>query len=119
MNMAERDRDLEDLFAEARQSRPELPQDLAVRIETDAEAMRLGRLSEAPHAHPRRMLDWISGIGGWQGLGGLLAASAAGVWIGFSAPSFLPDPADLLVNQETTYLMADLSLGIDYLEDTE
>lgn len=116
MNMADQDKELEHLFAQARAERDEFPDDLAVRIETDAEAVRLARAAKVsrPVWQLRMRL-----IGGWQGLGGLAAASAAGIWIGFTAPSFLPDPADYFVSQETTYLMADLNLDDYYLEDAE
>ncbi|EEE36418.1 hypothetical protein RKLH11_251 [Rhodobacteraceae bacterium KLH11] len=93
-----------------------LPDALAVRIETDAEAVRLAR--SAPKAR-RVWRQWIALIGGWQGMGGLVAASAAGVWIGFSAPTFLPDPVDYFALSETTYLLADLNLDETYLEDAE
>ena len=116
MKMADEDHDLDQLFARARDERPTLSEALAVRIETDAETVRLDRL--APPARPvwRRAFD---GIGGWAGFSGLAVASAAGVWIGFSAPGFLPDPATYLLSQETTYLVADLNLDVNYLEDTE
>ena len=39
-------------------------------------------------------------LGGWAGLGGLAAASAAGVWIGLAPPEFLPDPAGMVFQQE-------------------
>ena len=116
MKMAEQDQDLDQLFARARDERPALPDALAVRIETDAEAVRLSRLARPSRPLWQRAFD---GIGGWTGFGGLVAASAAGVWIGFSAPAFLPDPADFLLSQEITYLAADLNVDVDYLEDTE
>ncbi len=117
--MAEDDKELDLLFAQARRNRPELPDDLAVRILTDAETMRLERLS--PKGQPQlslwgRMLD---GIGGWQGMSGLVAASAAGVWIGFSAPDFLPDPATYIYAQDVTFVVADLGLDTTFLEDAE
>ncbi|NVO54679.1 hypothetical protein HW561_02600 [Rhodobacteraceae bacterium B1Z28] len=116
--MADEDMELDHLFARARQERPALPDDLAVRIQTDAEAARLKRLD--PKVRPTRWF-WrlFANVGGWQGFGGLVAASAAGIWIGFSAPTFLPDPANLLVSQDTTYLMADLGYDTTFLESTE
>ncbi|WP_074733749.1 hypothetical protein [Ruegeria halocynthiae] len=114
--MADQDKELDQLFAQAREARDVFPDHLAVRIETDAEAIRLTR------AVPAKRRTWrqrMRGIGGWQGLGGLVAASAAGVWIGFSAPTFLPDPVVYFTSQETTYLMADLNLDEYYLEDAE
>lgn len=116
MNMADQDKELDHLFTQARATRDAFPDDLAVRIETDAEAVRLERLAMAPR---RTLRQRLRVIGGWQGFGGLVAASAAGVWIGFSAPTFLPDPVEYLVSQETTYLMADLNLDNEYLEDAE
>ncbi len=114
--MADQDNELDHLFAQARAARDAFPDDLAVRIETDAEAVRLDRLARPSRRSWRQR---IGVIGGWQGLGGLVAASAAGVWIGLSAPAFLPDPVEYFVSQETTYLMADLNLDENYLEDAE
>ncbi len=118
LKMTERENDLDHLFAQARQTRPALPEDLAVRIETDAEAVRLQRLSTETKP-ARNGVFVLDIIGGWRGLGGLVAASATGVWIGFSAPAFLPDPASYLLSQDTTYLMADLNLDLDFAEETE
>lgn len=117
MKMAEQD-DLELMFAQARAQRPSLPDALAVRIETDAEAVRLQRQGAArPASSGWRHL--LAMVGGWSGFSGVAVAGAAGVWIGFSAPAFLPDPANFLVSQEVSFLVADLSLDLDYLEDTE
>lgn len=116
--MAKNDMELDQLFAQARQSRPEMSDDLAVRILTDAETVRLDRLKPVPS--PRSVWTRITdGIGGWQGLSGLVAASAAGVWIGFAAPGFLPDPATLIYPQDTSFVVADLGLDTSFLEDAE
>ncbi|NOD92134.1 hypothetical protein GS636_04965 [Ruegeria sp. HKCCD4884] len=119
MTMADNDLELDHLFAQARQQRPALPDDLAVRIQTDAEAVRLGRMKSAPKPGPALWDRLVRNLGGWQGLSGLVAASAAGVWIGFSAPAFLPDPANLLTTQETAFLVADLGYDTSFLETTE
>lgn len=116
MKMADHD-ELETLFAQARENRPALPDDLVVRIETDAEAMRLRR--SAPKERRQRRWLGLDRFGSWQALGGLVAASAAGVWIGIAAPGFLPDPATYIFPQDTTFLVADLSLDTGFLEDTE
>ncbi len=119
MTMTDDDTELDRLFAQARQERSQLPDDLAVRMMTDAESVRLGRLAPQTEAKRRSWWHLFDNVGGWQGMGGLVAASAAGVWIGFSAPSFLPDPANYLISQETAYLVADLGLDTAYLEDAE
>ena len=51
--------------------------------------------------------------------GGLVAASVVGVWIGASAPAFLPDPATFIYPQEATFTVADLGLDTTFLEDAE
>ncbi|MDX1742106.1 MAG: hypothetical protein R3186_00715, partial [Ruegeria sp.] len=117
--MAEDDMDLDQLFAKARQTRTDLPDDLAVRIVTDAEKVRLDRLKPAASSRRSVWARMLDGIGGWQSKGGLAAASAAGVWIGFSAPDFLPDPAAIIYPQESSFVVADLGLDTTFLEDAE
>ena len=117
--MTEDKDNLDLLFAQAREDRLDLPDDLAVRILTDAESVRLRRLKPA---QPKAQTLWTrvtAGPGGWQGMGGLVAASMAGVWIGFSAPGFLPDPATYIYAQDVSYVVADLSLDTSFLEDAE
>ncbi|MEC7259674.1 MAG: hypothetical protein VXW58_17835 [Pseudomonadota bacterium] len=47
-------------------------------------------------------------LGGWYGLGGLVAACAAGVWLGLAPPAGMPDAASLFTAQDS---VADLYLG--------
>lgn len=119
MTMTDENLELDHLFAQARQNRPALPDDLAVRIQTDAEKLRLSRLRPEPRPQSSIWHRMMDSVGGWQGLGGLIAASAAGLWIGFSAPGFLPDPANLLASQETVLFVADLGYDTSFLESTE
>ena len=119
MTISHDDSDLELLFAEARRSGPELPDDLAVRILTDAEAVRLERTRPAAPADRGLFRGLYGALGGWRGLGGLVAASVAGVWVGFSGPSFLPDPASYFVSQDASYMVADLGLEPTFLEELE
>ena len=119
MKMAEDEMDLDQLLAKARQTRPDLPDDLAVRIVTDAETVRLDRLKPASSSRRSVWVRMLDGIGGWQSMGGLVAASAAGVWIGLSAPDFLPDPAAIIYPQENSFVVADLGLDATFLEDAE
>jgi len=119
MTISDKKPDLDQLFAEARQARPDLPDDLAVRILTDAEAVRSERRERSIPRRRNPIRSLFDGLGGWQGLSGLVAASLAGLWVGLSAPSFLPDPADFIGTQDTAYLIADLGLEATFLEDYE
>ena len=48
-----------------------------------------------------RARGWFTGLmGGWQGVGGLLAATCAGFWIGLSPPDYLPQAALTLLVAE-------------------
>lgn len=87
------DRMLEAFFAEARQVPPEPSADLLARVLADADAVRAARPAPAmaPSAPPPRgawhgLLDLL---GGWGGVGGLVAAGLTGLWIGFSGTGIL------------------------------
>jgi len=108
MKMAETDKDFKDLdllFAEARQSEGQMPEGLFRRIVADGEQVQAGFAAAAAthgpargQAHGQGMWSQIvTVLGGWPALGGLAAACAAGVWIGLAPPSFLPDPAELVL----------------------
>lgn len=119
MTMADDDMELENLFAQARKDRPGLPDDLAVRIQTDAETTRLGRF--AKNARPERS-PWsrlLDNIGGWQGFSGLAAASVTGIFIGFFAPAVLPETVGLFGATDGSVLAADLGFDTSFLESTE
>lgn len=119
MKMAENNSELELLFARARQERDQLPDALAVRMMSDAEAVRLHHHHPSPRTVSGRWWQGLDVIGGWPGMSGLVAAGCAGIWIGFVAPSFLPDPANFLLSQDPGYLSAELDLDDVYLEDTQ
>ncbi|MCL6283953.1 hypothetical protein M3P21_10465 [Ruegeria sp. 2012CJ41-6] len=100
--MTETDKDLEALFAAARETRDDMPAGLAARMTADADRIQQDHLAPAEPVRSRPGL-WHqvqSLLGGWAGMGGLVAASAAGVWIGLAPPEFLPDPAGLVFQQE-------------------
>jgi hypothetical protein len=92
--------DLDDLFAAARDARPAMPDHLTAAILQDAARQQAGSRPPAGQAN-RRSGRWavlgqlIVAIGGWPAMGGLVAASAAGMWIGLAPPDFLPDPGAL------------------------
>ncbi len=84
------------LLAAAREARPEVPEALMARVLADAENAQPRR---APPALPiwARIADLV---GGWQGMGGLVAATCAGIWIGWSPPALLPDAGALLLGYD-------------------
>ncbi|MFT6024661.1 MAG: hypothetical protein ACI9PY_002790 [Ascidiaceihabitans sp.] len=45
----------------------------------------------------------LSVLGGWQGMGGLVAATCAGFWIGVNPPDTMPSSFDSLLNIEAVY----------------
>jgi hypothetical protein len=96
---------LEALFAEARRERP--PAALVARVLADAEAARPGRRRERAGAAILRA------IGGWPSAAGLLAASAAGLAIGFAAPGSVPFVGTPAVTEtaDTAYDLIDLAPG--------
>lgn len=81
---------LDDLLAQARP--PEPSPDLMARVTADALT-----LQPVPYRVAARRSVWtrvrgaMAAVGGWQGLGGLVAATCAGVWIGVSPPAVVPD----------------------------
>lgn len=98
--------ELEDLFAEARSTPPALPDHLSTAILADAARVQPGFQPAEPPRQPlwRQLTE---ALGGWPALGGLAAASAAGLWIGVAPPSFVPDPAALAGYEDNSTAFAD------------
>jgi hypothetical protein len=97
MKMSEDDKLLESFFEAARADKAQIPHTLEARILADAAALVpvVARQTSAPGW--RRLIDEM--FMGWYGLGGLAAASAAGIWLGFAPPSGLPDAGAVLLGQ--------------------
>ncbi|KPP93637.1 MAG: hypothetical protein HLUCCA08_05530 [Rhodobacteraceae bacterium HLUCCA08] len=83
------DKMLERLFAAARADAPVASDAFLAQVMADAAAM----VPPAPVPAPRRrgpLAGFVSALaGGWAGLGGLAAATVAGLWIGMAAPDVL------------------------------
>lgn len=80
---------LDALFAEMRAAGPVPSEDLMARILGDAEAAMPGmRPAMTAPGVARRPAGGLRGLfaalGGWGGVGGLVSATVAGVWIGFA-----------------------------------
>jgi hypothetical protein len=107
--------DLDDLFAAARGA--EVPgDDLMARVLADAAAVQAETApgSAAPSGGGW-MAGLLSGIGGWFGAGGLVAATTAGLLIGVYAP----DAVDTVLGGQLSELglvtQDDLLPGLAYL----
>ncbi|UWQ52800.1 hypothetical protein [Leisingera caerulea] len=101
--------ELEDLFAAARSQRPGMPAPLNAAILADAAREQAGFRAARPERAVRQPLwrQLIEAIGGWPAMGGLAAASAAGLWIGIAPPSFVPDPVALAGYENASTAFAD------------
>lgn len=79
---------LDELLAEARELRAEPSADLMSRILADAEAVAAEPRTAAPVPPPTsvRWRGWLLALGGWPVVGGLVASTVAGLWIGAARP---------------------------------
>ena len=68
-----------------------MPTELGHRMLADA-----ARVQPIAPARPRLWAHLTGLIGGWQGMGGLVAACAAGVWLGLSPPADWADPMQIV-----------------------
>ncbi|WP_299830760.1 hypothetical protein [uncultured Roseobacter sp.] len=92
-------------FDAARAHPPEVPQALMARVLADADVLQP---TQDRHDVVRLGLRaWVADLlGGWQGMGGLVAAATAGVWIGWSPPETLPDAGALILGYESAEVMS-------------
>ncbi len=99
---------LEDLFAEA-QSQPAEPSPaFMARVLADADEEQAGfataELANAPAATGFSLRAVFATLGGWPALGGLVTATAVGIWLGTTSLTGVSDTA-------ATYLYGDSALG--------
>ncbi len=95
------DATLDTLFAQARGTPPEMPAGLSDRIVADAQQVQDARstqdVDQTPvDAGPGLWAQLRAALGGWPALGGMVAASLVGIWIGAAPPAFLPDATQAL-----------------------
>lgn len=115
--------DLSDVFALARQETAALSPRLARRIVADAGRVQDGfsEIQQTP-ADASGIFLWFRDLmGGWVGMGGLVAACATGIWLGFSPPSALPDAFVLagLTQSDLDMFDADNLVGAWAAQDVE
>ena len=108
MAMTEHD-DLESLFAEARDLRPVPGDGLMARILADAETVAAERERPAREAPARAgWRDWLRTLGGWPAVGGLVASTLAGLWIGVAQPAAVSDLTSSVWGEQVS-----VNLGVD------
>tara|TARA_B110000902_G_scaffold40096_1_gene43061 strand:- start:1476 stop:1868 length:393 start_codon:yes stop_codon:yes gene_type:complete len=101
---------LDALFVEAVNDASTQPSEsFMARVVTDA----LARQSMPKIAPPSLWVQIMAMVGGWQGMGGLVAATCAGFWIGINPPEGLPTQLETFLGSETS-----VSLLEDGIEDT-
>lgn len=102
---------LDDLFAEAKDDAAGmLSEDFIARIMADAEALQPEAPGLPEAAKPRGLIQLLfDTLGGWQGTGGLVAATMASVWIGFSGADVLSvEGLQAVVSGDTDFYLSDL-----------
>ena len=99
-------RALEKLLKDAADTPPDLPPGLASRVLFDA---RQFQPKSKPIAvlRPTMVQRFADALGGWPGMGGLVAATCAGFWIGIASPSGLPDAAEMISQSADTSIFED------------
>ena len=109
MPMTEQDDlDLDNVFAEARAARPLPGDDLLRRIISDADDVATSRETKSSAGSRSRWRDWMMLLGGWPAVGGLVASTLAGLWIGVAPPAALSDLAASVWGEQVS-----VNLGID------
>ncbi|MBT3466072.1 MAG: hypothetical protein HN456_02565 [Rhodobacteraceae bacterium] len=101
---------LDALFAQATNDVGAQPSEaFMTRVVTDALAQQ-----PMPQIAPPSLWAQIAAmVGGWQGMGGLIAATCAGFWIGINPPEGLPTQFETFLGSETS-----ISLLEDGVADT-
>ena len=124
MTMTEKtvqDHGLEALFEAAAQDAAQSPSpDLMARVLADAEAMQPRAAAPVVRAGRRGgvLNRVVAALGGWPSVGGLAAATVAGIWIGFSAtPTVLPEGLAGFMGESSNDYLAYLDTSYAYLEE--
>jgi hypothetical protein len=109
MKMNRTDPDMTELDALLAQARDiDTPTPLMGRVLEDALAQQpVPRLRVAPTI----WAQLANVLGGWQGMGGLVAATCAGLWIGISPPQALPESIIEILGTTDSYVQQDPSLS--------
>ena len=106
--------ELDDLFAQARGA--EVPgDDLVARVLSDAATVQAEAATPAAPVGGGWVTGLLSGIGGWLGAGGLVAATTAGLLIGVYAPDTVDSVLGGQLSELGLVTQDDLLPGLTYL----
>lgn len=110
------ERELEDIFALARQEKHSLPADLMQRIMRDAAEAQPRQVAAVreTHGYVGLFSRLKAAIGGWPALAAMASAAVAGIWFGVYPPSISSGDVPVLTSETDLYLMelfADLVLS--------
>jgi len=106
MNDDDRSRDTLGVFFDAAQRETPVVSD-ALMARVAADAVRVQRQTQTQNQIPasRAEQGWrqqlVNVLGGWRGMGALVAACAAGVWLGFAPPADWVDPVQIVMQTES------------------
>lgn len=87
---------LEDLFADAREARVTVSDDLMARVLNDAADVQRDATLQPRHVSPVSVSPFdrlMNALGGWPAVSGFAAATVAGFWIGVAPPVAFEDYA--------------------------
>lgn len=90
---------LDDLFAVARMQTPQPTDALMARVLADAAG---GPAPQRAVSRPGLWAQLCQALGGWPAVGGLAAATVAGIWIGIAPPDGLENLADSVIGDTVT-----------------
>lgn len=93
---------LDDLFAEARGVNPQVSDDLTARVLVDAGAAQEAAPAPKSVAQPGLWSRLMDMVGGWPSVGGLAAATVAGIWIGVAPPASVENLTASLVGDSVS-----------------
>lgn len=113
-------RDLDAFFNSARENAATPSDGLMVRVLADANQVQAGfSTQEKKHVRRGRLIQLFAVLGGWPAIGGLTAATVAGIWIGVSPPDSLSGVAQAYLDANSSAYLIDVvpGSGFDLIEE--